>query len=90
MTQIHVEPPPTPLIKIKYDDKLEKIFVKLKMRRGPMPSLSGLYGFKMTLFDNGDPEELFLFVQNFNITLAVSEALVTGAKIQYICTLVCG
>ena len=44
----------------------------------------------MDLFDNGDLEEFLLFVINFNITLAVSRALVRGAKIQYLRTLVCG
>ena len=27
---------------------------------------------------------------NFNMTLAASDTLATGAKIQYICTIVCG
>ena len=90
MTQIHVEPPPTPLIKIKNGDKSDKYFVKIKLRRGPMQSLSGLYEFKMDLFDNGDPEEFLLFVQNFNMNLTASETLATESKIQYICTLVHG
>ena len=33
MAQVHVEPPPTPLIKVKYDGKSDKDFVKLKLRR---------------------------------------------------------
>ena len=43
MTQSHVEPPPTPLIKIKHTDKLDKCFVKLKLRRDPTSDMSDLY-----------------------------------------------
>ena len=46
--------------------------------------MSDLYGFKMSFFENGDPEELSFFVRNFNITLATSGTLETGAKIQYL------
>ena len=35
VVQVRVDPPPTPLMKIKYNDKSEKYFVKLKLRRGP-------------------------------------------------------
>ena len=56
MTQVHMEPPPTPLIKCKSDGKSEKDFVKLKIRRDPTPGTSDLYEFNMSLFDNGEPE----------------------------------
>ena len=52
--------------------------------------MSDLYEFKMSLFDNGDPEELSLSISNFQITLEASEMLAAGAKIQYLCTLVQG
>ena len=65
---MHVEPQPTPLIKSKHDDKSEKNFVKLKLRRDPTSNNSELYEFKMALFDNGDLDKFFLFVQNFNLT----------------------
>ena len=55
MTQVHVEPPPIPLIKGKYDGKADKDFVKLKLRRDPTSSTSDLYGFKMYLFENSNP-----------------------------------
>ena len=42
VVQVHVEPPPTPLIKIKYDDKLDKDYVKLKIRRDPTSTKSDL------------------------------------------------
>ena len=45
-----------------------------------------LYEFKMSLFENSDPEEFLLFVRNFNINLAASGILEAGAKIQYLCT----
>ena len=44
----------------------------------------------MFLFDNGDPEEFLLFELNFDMTLAASGTLETGAEIQYLCTLVRG
>ena len=55
-----------------------------------MSSKSDLYEFKMALFDNVDPEEFFLFIRNFNITLKVSGALVVSTKIQYLHKMVCG
>ena len=60
------------------------------MRGDPTSEKLDLYGFKMTLFDNGNPEELLLFIRNFNMTLEVSIALVSGANIQYLLTLVRG
>ena len=90
MTQPHVEPPPTPPIKSKHDDKPDKDFVKLKLRRDPASSSLDLYEFNMALFGNGNPEEFFLFVQNFNINIAMSRMLATGVKIQYLHTLVRG
>ena len=40
--QKHVEPPPTPLIKIKQDNKSNKYFVKIKLRRYTVSSSSDL------------------------------------------------
>ena len=72
MTHPYVDPPPIPLIKEKHDGKSEKYFVKIKLRIDPMSSTSDLYESKMSLFDNGDLEELLLFVRNFNMTLTAS------------------
>ena len=44
----------------------------------------------ISLFDHGDPEEFFLFVQNFQKTLAAMGTLEKEAKLHYICTLVRG
>ena len=63
--QVHVEPSPTPLIKSNHDDKSEKDFVKLKLRRDPTSENSDLCKFKMGLFDNGKPVQFLLFVSNF-------------------------
>ena len=41
----------------------------------------------MALYKNGKSEEFFLFVCNFNMTLAASGMLETAAKVQYLCTL---
>ena len=34
--KVHVESPPTPLIKSKHDDKSDKDFGKINLRRDPM------------------------------------------------------
>ena len=52
ITQVHEEPPPTPAIKVKYDDKSDKYSVKMKLRRNPTSITLDLYEFKMSLFDN--------------------------------------
>ena len=51
---MHVEPPPIPIIKSKNGDKLDKYFVKIKLRRDTMSENLYLYEFKMALFDNGE------------------------------------
>ena len=56
MTQVHVELLAIPLIKGTYDGKSDNYFVKLKFRRYPTSSTSDLFGFRMALFDNGEPE----------------------------------
>ena len=79
-----------PLIKIKHDDKSDKDFVKLKLRRYPESDQSDLYELKMALFNNGDPEEFFLIVCNFNMNLDEKGRLETTVKVQYLRTLVHG
>ena len=59
MTKVHVEPPPTLLIKSEHEDKSDKDFVKMKLLRDPTSAKSDLYLFKMALFDNGEPEYCF-------------------------------
>ena len=54
---MHVEPPLRPLIKSKHDDKLDKDFVKLKLRRDLTSENLDIYEFKMALFGNGETEE---------------------------------
>ena len=49
-----------------------------------------LYEFNISLFENGEPEEFFLFVRNFNTNLATSGTLEAGTKYQYLQTLVRG
>ena len=44
----------------------------------------------MALYDNGDPEEFLLFIQNFNMALKASKTLKAGVNIQYLPTLVRG
>ena len=76
-----MDPPPTPLIKMWQGDKLDKDFVNLKFCRDPTSEKLDLYELKMTLLDNGDPEE-FLFVCNFSMTLEASGTLDTITKVQ--------
>ena len=82
MTPPHVDPSLIPLIKENHNGKSEKYFVKLKLRRDPTSSTSNLYEFKMSLFDNGEPDEFLLLVCNFNTTLAESGMLEAGEKYQ--------
>ena len=84
MTQVHAKPPPIPLIKGKCDGKSDKDFEKMKLRRHPTSSTLELYEFKMSLFENDDPEESLLFLRNFNTTIAVPGMLETDAKVQYL------
>ena len=44
----------------------------------------------MALFHNGEPEELLLFMRNFNMTPEALETLAPGLKIKYLHTLVHG
>ena len=44
----------------------------------------------MALYDNGKPEDILLFIRNFDMTIEASGTLVSLVKIQYLCTLVHG
>ena len=57
MTQPHVEPPQIHIIKENQDCKSGNDSLKLKLCRYPTLRTSDLYEFKISLFDNGDPEE---------------------------------
>ena len=46
-----------------------------------------MHEFKMTLFDNGNPEDLILVVQNFNMALKASGTLASNSKLHYFHTL---
>ena len=81
--QVHVEPPPIPLIKINNDDKSDKYFVNIKFRSDPTSEKSDLYEFKMALFYNSDTDEFLLFVRNFNMNIKVSGALKSDAIIWW-------
>ena len=69
--------------------KAEKYCVKIKLRRNPTSEKSDLYEFKMALFDNDEPEEFLLFVQNFKIILESSGTIASSENIQYFCTQLC-
>ena len=89
-TEQPMEPTPTPFTKIKHDDKSDRDFVKLKLHRDPMSNKSELYEFKISLFDNGNTEEVLLFVCTFNMNLETTGTPETATKVQYFRTLVCG
>ena len=77
---MHMEPPPTPLIKSKHSDKSDKFFVKIILHRDPTSATSDLYELKMALLDNGNPEAFLLLVLNFNMTIDTSGMLYTATK----------
>ena len=85
-----MEPPKITLIKVMYDGKSEKYSVKLKSHRDPTSSTSYLYEFRISLFDNGDPEVSLFFGRKFNMTLVESGMLETDTKFQCLHTLVHG
>ena len=62
MTEVHMDPPPTPLIKSRHDDKSDKYFVKLKLRSDPTSAKSDLYEFKMDLYDNVKLGDFFVLL----------------------------
>ena len=80
--QVQVGPPPIPLIKSKNDDKSDKYFIKIKLRGDLMSETSGLYEFKIALFDSSRPEEFLLFIQNSDVNTEASGRPKAGAKIQ--------
>ena len=60
------------------------------MRKDPTSEKSDLYKFKMTLFDNGNPEEFFLFMQNFKMTPEALDKLFSSVKLHYLPTVLHG
>ena len=84
IVQVHVESPPTPLIKVNHNDKSYKDLVKIILRRDPMLAKSDLYELKMALFDNGELEEFLLFVWIFNKNLLAQGTLEMAFNIQYL------
>ena len=60
LVQLYVEPPTTPLIKSKHNDKSGKYFVRMKLGRDWTSENSDLSEFKMALFYNGDQEAFFV------------------------------
>ena len=77
-----VEPPPIPLIKSNNYEIFDKYCVKIKLCRDLTSKNSDPYKLKMAFFDNGKPEEVLLFVNNFNMTLKALGALAATANIQ--------
>ena len=57
--QLHMDPPPTSLIKIKHSDKSDKYFVNIKLLWDPTSENLDPYEFKIALFDNVYPEDFF-------------------------------
>ena len=57
ITQVQVETPLTSLLNIKHDDKYNKYFVKLKLRRNLTSVTWDLYEINMALFDNENLED---------------------------------
>ena len=68
-------------------EKSDKYCVEIKFLSDPTLEDSDLYEFKMALFDNVEPEDFLLFVQNYQMISEASGTLTHGAKIQCLCTL---
>ena len=90
MNQSHVELPLIPLIIVINDGESDKKIVNLKFCGYPKSSTSDLYEFRVSVFDNGNPEGFLLFMSNFNMNLAVTRIMDTGTKIQYLSIIVHG
>ena len=61
--------------------------MKIKFHRNSTPEKLDIYELKVGLFDNGDTEELFLFVRNFKVTIEALVTLADNANIYYLQTL---
>ena len=70
--------------------KSDNDYVKIKLRRYPTSIMSDLYGFRMSLFEHVETEEVLLFIRNFNMIIAITGTLETDTMVQYPCTLFCG
>ena len=81
VTQVHLDPPPTPLMKSKQDDKSDNDCIKLKSRRDMLSERLEPYELNMALFDNGEPKVFLLSVHNFNMTIAASGMLTEDVNI---------
>ena len=57
--QSHLDPPLITLIKENHDGKSDKDSLKPKLRRGHKLYTLDLYEFKISLFENGKPEDFF-------------------------------
>ena len=67
--KVHIDPPLIPLKKSKNNEKPDKYFIKIELRRNPTSETFDLYEFKLSLFNNRNPEEFLLFIYNFNMTI---------------------
>ena len=65
---------------------MEKNFAKNKLRRRFISENLDMYEIKMTFFESGDPEDLLLFLQNFNMMFDASGTLTPNTKLQYLHT----
>ena len=85
VVQLHVYPPPTPLIKRNDGDNPEKYFVNIKLCRDPTSGKLDLYELKISIFDDGKMDEFLLLVRNFNMTCEASVMIKTSVKVPFLC-----
>ena len=64
--------------------------IKVNMRCNPASVVSETYEFKMTIFENGSPEEILQFLTN--VKKSIKETVTTAVleRINFIRTLLCG
>ena len=64
--------------------------IKVKMRRNPSSVGLETYEFKMTIFENGKPEELFQFLKNFKNLIDGMGTISVVGSIYLLCELLSG
>ena len=88
VVQVPMETPLPPLIKSNHGDKSHTDFKKLKMWIDLTSAKLDLYEMKWPFSTMDTWKSFFLFIRNFNMTLAAPGTLGTDANMKYLCTLV--
>ena len=88
--QVNVNPPPIYLIIWYIERKTEKYFIKIKLHRNYTSVMSDVYEYKMTLFENWEPEEFLQMIWNYETSIRSPGDTSETGKNQYLSTLLHG